>query len=109
LDEASALGEGLTLNGYQFRLDFDPALLRVDDVAIRPEYETLGPDVDTVSGNVTSGAFRYGAGAELEQGASLAVFTFNALGDGQADFALSDVRAVWVGPPYTFYLPLVFK
>jgi hypothetical protein len=107
LDESRAPGEGLALNGYQFRLDFDPALLQVDDVAIRPGYEALGPHVDTAGGNVTSGAFRYGAGAELQQNDSLAVLTLSALGDGQADFALNDVRAVWIGPPHTVYLPLV--
>ena len=44
-----------------------------------------------------------------EQGASLAVVTFSALGDGHADFYLSDVQAVWIGPPFAFYLPLVLK
>jgi hypothetical protein len=102
-------GETTTLNGYQFRLDFDPALAQVNDLAPRPGYEALGPQVDAVAGQATCGAYRYGAGMALEPGASLATIAFTALEDGTLDLSLSDVRAAQVGPPLRFYLPFVFK
>jgi hypothetical protein len=102
-------GETTTLNGYQFRLDFDPALAQVNAWAPRPGYEALGPQVDAVAGQATCGAYRYGAGMALEPGASLATIAFTALEDGTLDLSLSDVRAAQVGPPLRFYLPFVFK
>jgi hypothetical protein len=109
LDEVPVVGENMTLNSYQFSLSSDPALVRVDDVAIRPGYGALGPHVDAASGQAASGAFHYGVGPELAPGASLATVTVSALGDGYAAFSLSDVQAVWVGPSYAFYLPLVLS
>jgi hypothetical protein len=108
LDQGPA-GETTTLNGYQFRLGSDPTLAQVSDFAPRPGFEALGPQVDAVAGQATCGAYRYGAGVELEKGASLATIAFTALGDGAVNLSLSDVRAAQVGPPRRFYLPLILK
>lgn len=96
-----------SLNGYQFDLSFDPALVRADALAVRPGYEALGPHVD--AGQLTAGAFRYGEGELLDGDGSLglATITFTALGDGYAGFALDAVLVAQIGPPREFYLPVI--
>jgi hypothetical protein len=99
----------LSLNGYQFDLNFDPALVRVDALAVRPGYEVLGPHVDAGAGQLTAGAFRYGEGEVLDGDGSLglATITFTALGDGYAGFVLGAVQVAQIGPPHEFYLPVI--
>jgi uncharacterized repeat protein (TIGR01451 family) len=118
---ALALDEAVALDGYQFQLDFDPALVRLEraplgnGVTVRPGYTPLGPHVSSpaqaqasvtlAQAQLNGGAFRYG---DVPSPAitGLAVITFTALQDGEARFGLSSVQAVnsldyrVVAPPY---------
>ena len=106
---AVTLDEPIDLGGYQFSLRFDPTVVRVGDLAMKPGYGMLGPHVDDGAGLVTCGAFRYGRGGTLSEDTSLAHATFIGLQDGTTGFALEAIQAVQVGPPTRFFLPLIFR
>lgn len=114
--------QALTFDGYQFRLNFDPTLLRVNhvassqaDIADRANIEILGPQIDHSAGQLTYGAFHMGHPEAtkrhdtLSGSPPLAVITFTALKDGQAHLALDAIQGARTGEPRKLYLPLIFK
>jgi hypothetical protein len=106
---AVMLDEPTDLDGYQFRLRFDPTVVRVGNVAMKPGYGALGPHVSKAAGRVTCGAFRYGRGVTLSEDTSLAHVTFIGLQDGTTGFALEVVKAAQVGPPARLFLPVILR
>jgi hypothetical protein len=90
--------EAVDLNGYEFEMRYDPAVVAVTDVQLAGFLEgagrspvALGPTIDDEAGTMTFGAASIGgSGAEGE--GDLAVLTLEALEDGTTVLNLRNVK-----------------
>ncbi len=91
-----AVSDALNLDGYQFSLHFDAAMVRVGSVAVQLGYRILGPYVDNDAGEITFGAFRSATALALQGGSDeVATVSFIAAADGDAEFALTAAQATY--------------
>jgi len=83
------------LFGIQFKLHFDPALLRVEKLHLYPDLSLVAlEEIDNDIGRVTVAASRQGRLDNLTGNLTLATLTFTAItGNGDAYLYLSDVEA----------------
>ncbi|MBN1888717.1 MAG: S8 family serine peptidase [Thermoflexales bacterium] len=93
------------MGAFQFDLAFDPALLRVDGVALGGSLDStgrsivdLGPVLDNAAGQVRYGAFSYGSSAGFSGTGQLAVITFTTFATpGASLLDLQNVQLVDAG------------
>jgi len=87
------------LGGFEFQLDYDPAIVYVDDVTLGSflgsggkNTAALGPTIDNGSGSVTFGGFSYGSGTGADGTGTLATITFSPQVTGTTALTLSNVQ-----------------
>ena len=83
------------LFGIQFKLHFDPALLRVKELHLHPDLSLVAvEEIDNDFGWVTVAASRQGRADNITGDITLATLTFTATsGNGDAYLYLSDIKA----------------
>jgi hypothetical protein len=83
------------LYGVQFKLNFDPRLLQVDDLRLHPDLDLVVDEtIDNQAGQVSVIASRRGQVGNLTGDLTLATFTLTARQfEGQAEVYLSEVDA----------------
>ncbi len=92
------VADAADLGGFEFRLDFDPAMLQVEDVALADWLAGSGntcqalSDVDNFVGTVRIGGFCFGEQAGANGEGTIAQITFAAQAGGDAVLHLSNVR-----------------
>lgn len=95
--EVSIVAHGLTepgLFGAQFKLQFDPALGRVENLRLHPDLSLVAVEsIQNEVGQVTVVASRQGQTASLAGDFTLATLTLTAQAEGQLNLTLSEVIA----------------
>jgi hypothetical protein len=82
------------LYSLQFKLNFDPALVRVDNLRLHPDLQLLvEQNLQNEIGQVAVNAGRQGQASPLTGDLTLATFTVTAHTDGQVDLTLNEVVA----------------
>jgi hypothetical protein len=82
------------LFGLQFNLNFDPALLQVDNLRLHPDLSLIAAQrIQNEMGQVTLVASRQGQALNLTGDITLATLTLTAQAPGQTDLSLSEVIA----------------
>jgi hypothetical protein len=80
--------------GLQFKLNFDPALVRVDNLYLHPDLNlVVEQTIQNDAGQVSLVASRQGQVSNLTGDLTLVTFTLTAQAAGQVDLNLSDVIA----------------
>jgi PKD repeat protein len=95
-----AVQDVVDLGSFEFDLAFDPALMRVDDVALGDllgstgrSVGELGPSIDNAAGTLTYGGFSFGTPAGPTGDGTLAVITYTTLiTPGVSPLDLSNVQ-----------------
>jgi len=92
------------LGGFQLALNFDPAVVHVDSVALGyflgstgRNTVPLGPQIDNDMGTVTFGAFSFGSEAGPSGDGVLAILTLTAQGAGSSPLELENVKIAETG------------
>gem|GEM_PF-2333815 len=101
-DVAVKLEDATDIRSYEFTMDFDPNIVQVEGVvdtgflgSTGRTVIAVGPDIDNAAGKVTFGAFSHDAatpGPDAPEPRSLAVITLRAVGLGETDLHLHDVK-----------------
>jgi hypothetical protein len=91
--------DAVNLGGYEFELNYDPAVVAVDDVEAGGFLEEagrdplpLGPTIDAEAGSLIFGVASMGEGSGAEGDGDLAVLTLEALEDGTTVLNLRNMR-----------------
>ncbi|NJN98686.1 MAG: hypothetical protein HC875_33650 [Anaerolineales bacterium] len=110
--EVAIVAHGLTepgLFGAQFKLQFDPALARVENLRLHPDLSLVAVEsIQNKAGLVTVVASRQGQTASLAGDFTLATLTLTAQAEGQLNLTLSEVIAGTPdGSSLTYPLPLI--
>jgi len=86
------------LGAFQFDMIYDPAVVTVNQVELRPflgstgrTAQSVGTSIDNAAGIVTFGAFSFGSNAGPEGTGSLAAITLTAAGSGTSALNLQNV------------------
>jgi len=127
---AVEIESAVDLGGFQLALNFDPAVVHVEDVALGNflgstgrNTAPLGPEIDNEMGTMRFGAFSFGDQLGPDGDGVLTAITLTARGTGNSPLAVEDVQVVdtrgqahtvliedgevMVGVPRRLYLPLV--
>lgn len=86
------------LGAYEFRMRFDPAVVRVtnaeDGGFLEGSLVIVGPDIDNQSGTLDFGALAVGAAQGAAGSGTLATLTLEAVGEGVIPLSVQDVLLV---------------
>jgi len=87
------------LGGFQFTLSVDPAILRIDGMALGSflagggrTFTAIGPVIDNARGTVTFAAYSIGATPVLSGSGPIAVLDLHTLATGSSDLSFSSIQ-----------------